>query len=219
MTEKEYFDQEYKVEVKMVAILSVDHINELKDKIPELMQKGFDYNYEYCMENKSEDGTIALGSRNAQKFLALQISEYNRISEEEKDFVNNVVVPSRRNRKDPFRMTKEDFEEENRRIKEYAKIWRKQDKDLEEFFIDTKICKKVLFDRRRGGVNSKIKEESKDKKFNEFLEDLKNFLNLTDHLEKHIEVDKGKFECVTPELLECKKNAFIDDFKQYVRGP
>ena len=142
--EKEYKKQEYKIELKMVAILSVNHINEIKEKIPKIIEKGLHYNFEYC---KEKDGNVVVGNRNSWRFIALQISDYDTITQEEKDWVNNIIVPSRQVASFPTNNT--DIEREEEQIKKYAKIWKKQEKDLEDSFINTQICKEVPFKKRR----------------------------------------------------------------------
>jgi len=147
MDEREYKQQEYKIELKMVAILSVDHIDEIKEKIPALIKRGIEsYDYEYCME-QADDNDLAVGNRNAQRLIALQVSEFNKITQKEKDFVNNIIVPSRHDVSFPTSVA--DVEEERNRVDKYAKIWMKQEKELEDSFIDTQICEKIKFAKRR----------------------------------------------------------------------
>jgi hypothetical protein len=160
ITKRELKDQAFKVELKMVGILSVDNIQEIQEMIPELVKKGIDYNYAYILE---KEDIVAVGSRNSQKFIALQIEKYDKISEEDKNYVNNVVVPSRK--KDRFSFDFADIEKEQEIIDKYAEINRKREKDLEESFIDRRICKKVPFRRRVDELKKlkKLKEEIEEK--------------------------------------------------------
>jgi hypothetical protein len=90
--EREFKDKEFKVGLKFSAILSVDDIDDLKEKIPEVIKKRIQtYNYQYCVDHDHR-----MGNMNHQAYFRLNISEYNGVSDEEKRIMNTDVAAVRR---------------------------------------------------------------------------------------------------------------------------
>lgn len=128
--EKEFKKQEYKIELKLVALLSVNDINELKEGIPKLIKKRIEcYNYPYLIEKND-----SMGSMNMQGYIKCNISEYNEISEEEKAFMNNEVARIKENW--------ECFDDEQSR--KSLEIYRRMEKEISNTFNNSAFFKEKL---------------------------------------------------------------------------
>jgi len=131
MNEKEFKKEEYKVELKLVAILSVDDINELKEKIPAIIKKRIgQYNYSYLIEKDD-----FIGNMNMFAYILCKISEYNEITEEEKYFMNYDVAKVREKIWNVF------TEEQSNKIRE---IYRKMESEIRDTFNNSHFFEKKL---------------------------------------------------------------------------
>lgn len=133
LSEKEFKKEEYKIELKLVALLSVDDINELKDKIPEVIKTKIEsYNYPYIIK---KDNIIDVGNMNMRAYIRLNISKYDEISKNEKDFMNNEVAQVRKERWSEF------TDEQSNKINI---IYRKMEKEIANAFNNSPFFKKEL---------------------------------------------------------------------------
>lgn len=137
---KEFKKEEYKVELKLVAIRSVSDINDLKDEIPALVKKRIEnYNYPYIIK---KDNIIDVGNMNFTGYIRIKISKYDEISKDEKDFMNNEVAQVRGN------VWCEFTEEQSNKI---HIIYRKMEKEIANVFNDSPFFKKKLKTSRTVG--------------------------------------------------------------------
>jgi len=128
LSEKEFKKEEYKIELKLVALVSVNEINELKNTIPELIKKRIEhYNYPYIME---KDKLIKINTMNMRAYISCSISNYVDINEEEKLFINNEVAQVRNNIREEF--TKEQTEK-------ISEIYRKLEKEINNTFNNSPL--------------------------------------------------------------------------------
>ena len=119
MNGKEFKKQEYKIELKMVALISVDDINELKNKIPELIKNRISqYDYPYVFKKNKK---ISVHNTNMRANIKCKISEYDNITQQEKDFMNKDVYPIRKD-------TNKTFTE--KQSIEIGRIYRKMEREL-----------------------------------------------------------------------------------------
>ena len=140
MEGKEFKKEEYKVELKLVALCSVSDINDLKEEIPALVKKKIEsYNYPYIIK---KDKIIDVGKLNMRAYIRLNISKYDEISEDEKDFMNNEVAYVRKERWSEF------TEEQSNKINI---IYRKMEKEVVNAFNNSPFFKKEIKTSRTVG--------------------------------------------------------------------
>lgn len=131
--EKEFKKEEYLVQLKFVALLSVDDIGELKEKIPALVKKRIEsYNYPYIIK---KDKSISIHNTNIQAYIRCAISIYDEINEEEKEFMNNEIAQVRGHVWNEF------TEEQSNKIKV---IYRKMERKIDETFNNSQFFHKKL---------------------------------------------------------------------------
>ena len=129
--EKEFKKQEYKVELKLVALLSVNDINELKEEIPNLIKKRIErYNYHSLIEKDDSIGTM-----NMRGYIKCKFSKYNGISEEEKVFMNNEVAKIRNDWDSEF------TDEQSEKIIE---IYNRMEREISDIFNNSAFIKEKL---------------------------------------------------------------------------
>lgn len=137
---KEFKKEEYKIELKLVALLSVNDINDLKDEIPALVKKKIEsYNYPYIIK---KDKIIDVGNMNMRAYIRLNISKYDEISEDEKAFMNNEVAQVRKERWSEF------TDEQSNKINI---IYRKMENEIANAFNNSPFFKKELKTSRTVG--------------------------------------------------------------------
>lgn len=148
MNEKEFGKEEYLVQLKLVALLSVDEINELKEKIPALIKKRIkQYNYPYIIE---QDNLILIHNTNIQAYINCEISKYNKITEKEKEFMNNEVAQVRKDAWNTF------TENQSEKI---LNIYHRMEQELSDMFNNSPFFEKKFESSRLSRKKQTTKED------------------------------------------------------------
>jgi hypothetical protein len=136
--EKEFKKEEYKIELKCVAILSVDDINELKLRIPELIKDRIsNYNYPYIIAKNDSMNTMS-----CQVYIKCKISKYEGISQQEKEYMNGEVADIRKNFVVDF--SPEYFAKQEEQMAKVNDIYYKLEKEVEKTFNNSEYLKELM---------------------------------------------------------------------------
>lgn len=130
MSGKEFKKKEIKFEMKIVALLSIDDFNELKEKILKTIRNKLQYSFDYIENKIVEEGSFAFQPINMWCYCKGRFSEYNGISLEDKDFMNGEIATFRKSHLAAFNI------EQSKKIDD---IYYKMEKEVYDTFNSSKI--------------------------------------------------------------------------------